>query len=54
MGEEAKKFIYKIGKLLQIKTGEKQFTSFILQQLSIEIQGGNGVPTFEADERNSV
>lgn len=37
MGEDTKNFIQKVGKMLFKETGEKRSTSFLLQQISIEI-----------------
>ncbi len=57
MGEDTKKIIYKIGKQLQQKTGEKRSTDFLLQQFSIEIQRGNCasiLTTLENDNRDAV
>lgn len=57
MGEESKKFIHKLGKLLQIKTGEKRSTNYLIQQLSIENQRGNAasiLKTFETSDRDTI
>lgn len=48
MDEDTKKFIFKIGKLLQNKTDENRSTNFLTQQISTEIQRGN------ADEPDKI
>jgi hypothetical protein len=48
LGEDANNFIHELGRRIQIVTGERRATEFLLQRMSVAIQRGNAASVMGA------